>query len=52
MITYVFEENADYILVSQKRLTNNPRNPYTNKTNYILTTENTFNIDKKGTQSY
>ena len=37
MISYGFEENTDYILVSQKSLTNNPRNPYTNQTNHILT---------------
>ena len=52
MITYVFEEHKDYILVSQKSLTNNPRNPYTKQTNHILTTESTFSIDKKGTQSH
>lgn len=37
MISYGFKENTDYILVSQKSLTNNPRNPYTNQTNHILT---------------
>ena len=52
MITYGFVENTDYILVSQKSLTNNPRNPYTNQTNHILTTENILSIYKKGTQSY
>ncbi|PNZ83873.1 hypothetical protein CD132_01525 [Staphylococcus microti] len=35
MIGYGFEENVDYILVSQKSLTNNPRNPYTNQTDHI-----------------
>ena len=28
MIEYGFEENIDYILISQKRLTNNPKNPF------------------------
>lgn len=37
MISYGFKENTDYILVSQKSLTNNPRNPYTNQKNHILT---------------
>lgn len=32
-----FEENTDYILVSQKSLTNNPRNPYTIQTDHIMT---------------
>lgn len=37
MIAYGFEENDDYILVTQKSLTNNPRNPYTNQTDHIMT---------------
>lgn len=37
MIAYGFEENTDYILVTQKSLTNNPRNPYTNQTDHIMT---------------
>lgn len=37
MIGYGFEENTDYILVTQKSLTNNPRNPYTNQTDHIMT---------------
>lgn len=37
MIGYGFEENVDYILVSQKSLTNNPRNPYTKQTDHIMT---------------
>lgn len=37
MIAYGFEENIDYILVSEKRVTNNPRNPYTNQTDHIMT---------------
>lgn len=37
MIGYGFEENVDYILVSEKRVTNNPRNPYTNQTDHIMT---------------
>ena len=36
MIDYGFEENTDYILVSQKSLTKNPRNPYTNQTEHII----------------
>lgn len=31
-----FEENTDYILVSQKSVTNNPRNPYTIQTDHIM----------------
>lgn len=37
MIGYGFEENTDYILVTQKSLTNNPRNPYTKQTDHIMT---------------
>lgn len=37
MIAYGFEENVDYILVTQKSLTNNPRNPYTNQSDHIMT---------------
>jgi len=37
MIGYGFEENVDYILVSQKSLTNNPRNSYTKQTDHIMT---------------
>ncbi len=37
MIDYGFEEEADYILVTQKSLTNNPRNPYTKKIDHIMT---------------
>ncbi|MEB5649041.1 antA/AntB antirepressor family protein [Mammaliicoccus sciuri] len=37
MISYGFKENTDYILVSQKRLTNNPRNPYTTQNDHIMT---------------
>ena len=34
---YGFEEGKDYILVAQKRATNNPKNPYTNITNHQIT---------------
>ena len=37
MFEYGFEENIDYILISQKRLTNNPKNPFTEQTDYIIT---------------
>lgn len=37
MTEYGFEENQDYILLRQKRLTNNPRNPYTEITDHVLT---------------
>lgn len=37
MIDYGFQENIDYVLVAQKRPTNNPKNPYTEVTEYILT---------------
>lgn len=36
MIGYGFEENIDFILVSQKRPTNNSKNPYTTETEYII----------------
>ena len=48
MITYVFEENKDYVVTSEKVHVQKRLRVY-NQTNYILTTENTFNIDKKGT---
>lgn len=37
MISYGFKENIDYILVTQKSLTKNPRNPYINKAEHIIT---------------
>lgn len=37
MTEYGFEENQDYGLLSQKRLTNNPKNPYTEITDHTLT---------------
>ena len=37
MFKYGFEENIDYILITQKRVTNNPKNPYTEQTDYIIT---------------
>ena len=37
MCEYGFAENTDYILVSQKCLTNNPRNPYTEVTDHQMT---------------
>ena len=36
MTEYGFEENEDYVLLSQKRLTNNPRNPYTEVGDHLL----------------
>lgn len=39
MIDYGFIKDVDYTLVIQKRLTNNPKNPYTEETDYILTLE-------------
>lgn len=33
---YGFIENIDFVLVSQKSLTNNPRNPYTLENEHIL----------------
>lgn len=36
MCEYGFVENQDYILVSQKCLTNNPKNPYTTITNHAI----------------
>lgn len=37
MCAYGFEEGKDYILLSEKAETNNPRNPYTTITNHQLT---------------
>lgn len=37
MKTYGFEENQDYLLLTQKRVTNNPKNPYTEMKDHILT---------------
>ena len=37
MIEYGFTENEDYGMVIQKRLTNNPKNPCTEETDYVLT---------------
>lgn len=39
MAEYGFEEGVDYSLLSQKRLTNNPRNPYTEFVDHILTVD-------------
>lgn len=36
MIEYGFIENTDFILVSQKCPTNNPKNPYTTRTDHFL----------------
>lgn len=33
---YGFIENIDFVLVAQKRATNNPRNPYTLENEHIL----------------
>lgn len=37
MTEYGFEENHDYGLLSQKRLTNNPKNPYTEYVDHVMT---------------
>lgn len=37
MSEYGFSENVDFVLVSQKCETNNPKNPYTTKTDHQLT---------------
>lgn len=36
MLEYDFVENVDYVLVNQKRLTNNPKNPETTYTDHLL----------------
>lgn len=36
MCEYGFVENQDYVLVTQKRVTNNPRNPYTEVINHAI----------------
>ena len=36
MLEYGFVENRDFVLVAQKRATNNPRNPNTIETDYAL----------------
>lgn len=37
MFAYGFTENQDYLLVGQKRPTNNPKNPFTTENDYALT---------------
>lgn len=37
MFSYGFTENQDYILVTQKRATNNPKNPFTTENDFALT---------------
>lgn len=37
MCEYGFERNIDYVLVTQKKVTNNPKNPVTKYTDHILT---------------
>lgn len=37
MINYGFVENSDFVLVTQKRLTNNPKNPVTEITDHAMT---------------
>lgn len=39
MASYGFEENADYILVTQKKETNNPKNPVTEFTDYQISVD-------------
>lgn len=39
MSAYGFEANVDYTLVSQKRETNNPKNPYTDCTDYLVSVD-------------
>lgn len=39
MKEYGFEVDTDFTLLIQKRLTNNPKNPYTEETDYIITIE-------------
>lgn len=39
MTAYSFEENADYILVTQKKETNNPKNPVTEFTDYQISVD-------------
>lgn len=36
MIEYGFVENTDFIAITQKRVTNNPKNPYTTQTDHLL----------------
>lgn len=36
---YGFEENQDFILVTQKKVTNNPKNPYTEQKDYVITVD-------------
>ena len=36
MLKYGFEENVDYVLVAQKKETNNPKNPFTTINEYYL----------------
>ena len=36
MLDFGFEENLDYVLVTQKKVTNNPKNPVTEYNDYYL----------------
>ena len=36
---YGFVENQDFILVTQKKVTNNPKNPYTEQKDYVITVD-------------
>jgi phage anti-repressor protein len=44
MFEYGFEDGKDYSLVTQKRLTNNPKNPFTVETDYVLTLDTSKEI--------
>lgn len=39
MCEFGFSENTDYLLLSEKTETNNPKNPYTTRTNHQLTVD-------------
>ena len=54
MISYGFEENTDYKVISKKSLTNNPKNPYTIRTDHMMKVDMALAIcsrqEKYGTQ--
>lgn len=47
MVGYGFVEGTDFTTISKKRLTNNPKNPYTEETDCILTLEMAKDICRK-----
>lgn len=47
MCEYGFVEGTDYSLVAQKCATNNPKNPYTTRTEHVFNVNSRNNVPKK-----